>query len=72
VGKSYAGQRVALRLDAHQQVMQVMHRGQLVKTLPLKGLLHGELPFQAYLHLMLEEARSIQRHLALKARQQRV
>ena len=72
VGKPYAGQRIALRLDAHQHVLQVIHQGRLVKTLPLKGLFNEKLSFQAYLQAMLEEARSIQRHIALKARQQRV
>jgi hypothetical protein len=51
--------------------MQVVHHGRLVKTLPLKGLLNGELPFQSYLQIMLEEACSLQRHLALKAQQHR-
>jgi len=55
-----------MTLDAAQRVFQVLHRGHLVKTLPLKGLSNTEMPFQAYLGVMLKEARSIQQQLDLK------
>jgi transposase InsO family protein len=71
LGTAYAGQAVALRLDAPQRVFQVLQRGHLVKTLPLKGLLDEHLSFQAYLALMLEEARSLQQHLDMKRRLRR-
>ena len=71
VGTALAGQRVALHLDAHQRQLQVQHRGQLVKSLPLRGVVDAPIGFQAYLQLMLKEARSIERHLQLKARQAR-
>jgi len=71
VGTPYAGQLVTLRLEAQQRLFQVLHRGHVVKTLPLKGLLDEELPFQTYLAVMVKEARSIQQHLALKQRRSR-
>ena len=71
VGTAFAGQQVALHLDAQLRRLQVQHRGQLVKSLPLRGIVDTPTGFQAYLQLMAEEARSIERHLQLKARQAR-
>ena len=68
VGRTYAGQPIALHLDAKQQCFHVQHRGQRVKQLKLKGLLGGMMAFQDYLVLMMKEARSIERHLMAKAR----
>jgi hypothetical protein len=70
VGAAFAAQRVALHLDAQQRQLHVQYRGQRVKSLPLRGIVDGPMPFQAYLKMMLEEARSIERYLTLKARQQ--
>ena len=71
VGTAFAGQQVALHLDAQLRRLQVQHRGQLVKSLPLRGIVDTPMGFQAYLQMMAEEARSIERHLQLKARQAR-
>ena len=71
VGTPYAGQLVTLRLEAQQRVFQVLHRGQVVKTLPLKGLFDEELSFQTYLAVMVKEARSLQQHLVRKQRRSR-
>jgi len=68
IGRPYAGQRVALHLDADQQHFVVQHEGKLVKTLPLKGLVQQRIELQDYLQVMAEEARSIEQHLR---RQQR-
>ena len=71
VGAACAGQQVAIHLDAPQRKLQVQQHGHLVKSLPLQGVEDRPMAFQDYLRLMLEEARSIERHLRLKALQRR-
>ena len=71
VGAAFAGQRIALHFDAQQRTLQVQQHGQLVKSLPLQGVVDRPMAFQEYLRLMLEEARSIERHLRSKALQRR-
>lgn len=56
IGRAAIGRYVLLRLDAHQQVLDVLLQGQLIKQLPIKGLVHEPLAFDAYLRLMLQEA----------------
>jgi len=68
IGRAYAGQRIALHLDAEQQHFVVQHQDKLVKTLAVKGLVQKRIELQDYLRLMAEEARSIEQHLR---RQQR-
>ena len=71
VGVALAGQRVALHLDAPQRQLHVQHRGNRLRPLLVRGMVDTPMSFQAYLSMMLEEARSIERHLALKMRQRR-
>lgn len=68
IGRAYTGQRVALHLDADQQHFVVQHQGKMIKTLPVKGLVHKRIEFQDYLRGMAEEARSIEQHLRRKQR----
>ena len=68
---AFAGQRVALHFDAQQRLLHIQQRGQLVKSVPLQGVVDTPMAFQDYLRLMLEEARSIERYLRLKALQSR-
>ncbi|MBI5929050.1 MAG: transposase [Chloroflexi bacterium] len=56
IGRASIGRYVLLRLDAHQQVLDVLLQGQLIKQLPIKGLVREPLAFDAYLKLMLQEA----------------
>jgi hypothetical protein len=66
IGQAYVGQRVSLHLSAPQQILQVLHQGKHFKDLAIQGLHHHVLPFQDYLEMMLEEARSIEQHLLHK------
>ncbi|KAB2866658.1 MAG: transposase [Anaerolineae bacterium] len=56
IGRAYRGRYLLLRLEAHQQALEVLFQGQLLKQLPLKGLVHQALTFDAYLQLMMQEA----------------
>lgn len=61
LGQSYASQSVALRLDALRRQFDVLLHGKLLKTLTIQGLVGLRLPFNDYLNLCLEEARSLER-----------
>ena len=69
IGRRYAGNVIALHLDAHNQQLHVVCGGQRLKSLVLKGLHREQMTFPAYLETMLIEARSIEQHLRRKARQ---
>lgn len=68
IGRRYAGEAIALHLDARQHVFQVICRGKVVKSLQIKGLHRNLMTFQDYLTMMLLEARSIEQHILRKAR----
>ena len=69
VGKRLAGQYVLLRLDAPAQCFHVELGGKPVKDLPIKCLLGGRMAFEDYLELIIKQARSETRRLALATRQ---
>ena len=61
VGRALAGQHVALHLSAADRALLVVHAQQVLKTLPLKGLTGHALRFEAFVHLMMGQARSERR-----------
>jgi len=61
VGQAFAGQRVALQLSAKKQAWLVIQGTQLLKSLPLKGLYAAALSFEAFVQLMMGQARAEQR-----------
>lgn len=61
VGQALAGQRVALHVSAKEQAWIVIQGTQRLKTLPLKGLYGAALPFDAFVQLMMQQARAEQR-----------
>ena len=61
VGQALAGQRVALHLSAKTRSWLVIQGTQLLKALPLKGLYGTALPFEQFVHLMMQQARAEQR-----------
>ena len=61
VGYAYAGERIAVLLDAQQRVFQVLHRSEVVRTLEIRGLVGHSLPFGAYLKRMMDEAHTFNR-----------
>ncbi len=58
VGRALAGQHVALHLSAAKRALLVVHEHQVLKTLPLKGLTGQALRFEAFVQLMMGQARS--------------
>ena len=58
VGRALAGQHVALHLSAAKRALLVVHEQQVLKTLPLKGLTGQALRFEAFVQLMMGQARS--------------
>ncbi len=58
VGRALAGQHVALHLSAAKAALLVVQEHQLLKTLPLKGLCGQALRFEAFVRLMMDQARA--------------
>jgi len=58
LSRSLARCTVLLQVLAPERQLRVLYHGQVVKTLPLKGLYGARLPFQAYLTHICQEARS--------------
>jgi len=58
VGRALAGQRVALQLSAAKAALLVVYEHRLIKTLPLKGLCGQALRFEAFVRLMMDQARA--------------
>ena len=61
MGRALAGQHVALHLSAAKRALLVVHEGQVLKTLPLKALTGHALRFEAFVQLMMGQARSERR-----------
>jgi len=62
------GQYVDLCADAHQQVFVIRRRSQVLKQVPIKGLMHTLQPFAEFAEFMCKQALSKQRRL-LQAQQ---
>ncbi len=58
VDQAWAGKYVSLRLDAQQRVFVVEYREQMVKTVPIKGLVGEHLSWESYLEQITVEART--------------
>jgi hypothetical protein len=58
VGRSLAGRRVALHLAAAKKALLVVDGHQVIKTLPLKGLSGQAVRFEAFVRLMMDQARA--------------
>lgn len=72
VGRSLAGQRVALHLSAARRAWLVVHRQQVIKTLPLKGLWGKALRFEEFVQLMMGQARAEHRLRSAQERRARL
>jgi hypothetical protein len=53
-----AGESVGVYLDAELRIFRILHEGKMIKQHEIQGLVGHELPFQAFLTQMLEEART--------------
>lgn len=56
IGRGSIGHYVLLRLDAHQQAFDVLLHRQLLKQIPIKGLVQQPLAWDAYLKFMMQAA----------------
>jgi transposase InsO family protein len=71
ISSKLAGQQVALRINATERCLQVVHPDVNPRSLPLKGLHQRSLSYQDYVELMQQEASTQQRLLALQQRRNR-
>ncbi len=58
LGRALAGQRVTCLVNAQEKQFDIWHLASRVKQLPIKGLYGKPLPFEEYVSLMKQEARS--------------
>jgi hypothetical protein len=58
VSRSLAGQRVTCSLNAAEKHFEIWQPGGLIKSIPIKGLFGQTMPFEDYVALMKQEARS--------------
>lgn len=72
VGRALAGQHVALHLSAAKAALLVVHEQQVIKTLPLKGLTGQALRFDAFVQLMMGQARAERRLRTAQERRARL
>jgi len=72
VGRSLAGQQVARHLSAAKRALLVVHGGQVMKTLPLKGLCGKALRFAEFVQLMMGQARAEHRLRSAQERRARL
>jgi transposase InsO family protein len=71
VASKLVGQHVVVHLDATERCMQVLHEQQIVKILPLKGVVGHRLSFEQFLTHMLHQARAQARLRSLQERKYR-
>jgi hypothetical protein len=72
VGRALAGQHVALHLSAAKGAWLVVWGQQVIKTVPLKGLGAGALRFEAFVQLMIGQARAERRLRTAQERRARL
>ena len=69
VSRSLAGQRVTCWVNAAEKCFDIWQPGGHIKSIPIKGLYGKTMPFQDYVALMKQEARSeYQQHLCTHPR----
>ncbi len=71
VSAHLVGQHVVLHLDATSRCLQVLHDQQVIKALPLRGLVGQRLSFEQFLTHMLHQARAQARLRSLQERKYR-
>jgi transposase InsO family protein len=71
VSAHLVGHHVVLHLDAQQRCVHVLHEQQVVKSLPLKGMVGRLLSFEQFLTHMLHQARAQHRLRSLQERKYR-
>jgi hypothetical protein len=71
VSAHLVGHHVVLQLDAQLHCVQVLHEHQIIKSLPLRGLVGQPLSFEQFLTHMLHQARAQARLRSLQERKYR-
>jgi hypothetical protein len=61
VATSMVGRKVALLIDAPTASFDVLAGTTVLKRIPIKGVIRGEMPIEKFISLMLEQARSEER-----------
>jgi hypothetical protein len=56
IGRAHRGRYVVLKVDATQEQFLVELAGELIKTIPIKGLQNEEMPFERYLDFICLQA----------------
>ena len=56
IGRAYHGRQVVLQVDATNQQFKVELANEPLKTIPIKGLGHGQMTFDEYLDFICQEA----------------
>jgi transposase InsO family protein len=72
VSRALAGQHVTLHLSAPKRAWLVVHEHQVLKTLPLKGLTGQAVRFEAFVQLMMGQARAERRLRTAQERRARL
>jgi hypothetical protein len=68
VSAQLVGQHIVVHLDAPGRCLQVLHEQQVIKSLPIKGLMGAVLSFEQFLTHMLRQARAQARLRSLQER----
>jgi hypothetical protein len=71
VSAQLGGQHIVVHLDAKGRCLQVLHEHQVIKSLPIKGLMGAVLSFEQFLTHMLRQARAQARLRSLQERKYR-
>lgn len=66
IGRAYHGRLVVLRVEALNKQFVVELNSEPIKTVPIKGLYHGQMLFAACLDFICEQAISAWRHYLRK------
>lgn len=68
VQQRLAGQKIVVVVEPAHQRLALMHDQKVLKRKPLKGLHQGNLPFDAFLRLMVQQAHTEDRRLTYRRR----
>lgn len=71
ISQACAGRRVVLFVNAHEKVFGVWLDGQLIKSVPIKGLAGREMQWEEYVAFIKQQARSEERRLLDKQHRMR-